>query len=395
MKGTIGTKEVSSRFVVINGTASGNNCQTIDVPQISVIYAQSELDLLWLFGCDIRKSEGILYTYDLKNLEKILNEKDNMVYMQDATPFNKSFEPRQAPYSSTGTANKAILKPDLMAPGTRIISAKSLIHSNKLHGCDITIGDSVIFKQGTSMATPNVVGAAALVRQYFKTNWNNQPVDLNCPTVRALHINSCIQQPAGTKTPNILFGHGQIDLSTVLPIEDNFRIQITHQTQDEQPLITEFSQRVAKLNAKSYKRKVQITMTCLDPLTSPSSYIPLTRDLDLMVVSKSGRVFTGDHLPHNATQHFSTNEKVIINEDEIEPGEYEIRIYSLDFLDVPDNQSTTALQNFSIVATGDIDNSFLTFSIPQTCGCKVCHQLHPLHCACSKDTFSEFCHQSK
>lgn len=392
MMGTIGTKEVGSRFVVINGSASGNNCQTIDVPQISIIYAQSELDLLWLFGCDIRKSEGILYTYDLKNLDKMLKEKDNMVYLQDATPFNKSFEPRHAPYSSTGPANKGILKPDLMAPGTRIISAKSLNHSDRFHGCEITIGDSVIFMQGTSMATPNVAGAAALVRQYFRTNWTNQPVDLTGPTVRALLINSCIQQPVGTKTPNIIFGHGQIDLSTVLPVENNFGVQITHQTPNEQPSITEFSQRVAKLNVKSNSRKVQITMSYLDTLTSPTSYIPLTRDLDLVVVSKSGRFFTGDHLPHNATQHFSTNEKVIINEDEIEPGEYEIRVYSLDFLDVPENQSTSVLQNFSVVATGDIDNGFLTFSTPQTCGCQNCHQLHPLHCACSNDTFGEFCH---
>lgn len=78
-------------------------------------------------------------------------------------------------------------------------------------------------------------------------------------------------------------------------------------------------------------------MSYLDTLTSPTSFIQLTRDLDLVVVSKSGRFFTGDHLPHNATQHFSTYEKVIIKEDEIEPGEYEIRVYSLDFLDVPEN----------------------------------------------------------
>lgn len=91
-----------------------------------------------------------------------------------------------------------------------------------------------------------------------------------------------------------------------------------------------------------------------------SSYIPITRDLDLIVKSSSGRIFKGDHLPNGETQHFSTNEKVIINTDEIEPGDYTIHVYSLEFLDTGIGD-TSVLQNFSVVATGDIDNSFFIF----------------------------------
>lgn len=385
--GTIGTTPLATSIVVINGGASGNSCDTIDQPQISVIYASSPEQLYWTGGCNIEKSHGILYTYQSQQLMNVLNAGPN-VYLQDITGYNNTPIVTHAPYSSTGPANKGILKPDVMAPGTRIISAKSLENSDKDHGCDTFSGNALIFMQGTSMATPNAAGAAALVRQYFKTKWPVESVDIDGPTVRALIINSCVQQPAGTLTPNTMFGHGHIDLSTVLPIEGNFGVQITKQAS-----ITENSQEYTRINVKSNKVKLQITLSYLDPLTNPSSYIPLTRDLDLIVRSSSNKIYKGDHLPNGDTQHFSTNEKVIINEDQIEPGEYYIQIYSLNFLDAGVSD-TGKYQNFSVVVTGDIDNGYLDFQKSRACGCDHCSEIHPLHCKCDNTSFGEIC-QSK
>ena len=219
--GTIGTTQLASSIVLIDAAAPGNNCNTIDQPQISVLYAENGDQLLWTERCNIEKSHGILYTYQIEMLQNILNAGPN-VYLQDITKYNNTPGITHAPYSSTGLANKGVLKPDVMAPGTRIISAKSLKNSNHDHGCNTISDDALIFMQGTSMATPNAAGAAALIHQYFKTNWSVESIDIDGPTVRALMINSCIQQPQGSLTPNTMFGHGHLDLSTVLPVEKNF-----------------------------------------------------------------------------------------------------------------------------------------------------------------------------
>ena len=390
--GTIGTTQLGSSIVVIDAAAPGNNCNTIDQPQISLLYATNSDEFDWIYGCNIEKTLGILYTYDVSGLQAVLNAGQD-IYLQDITGYNSTPVVTHASYSSTGPANKGILKPDVMAPGTRIISAKSLKNSHEDHGCMTSSGNALIFMQGTSMATPNAAGATALVRQFFRTNWSVQSVDLDGPTVRALIINSCVQQPAGTLTPNTMFGHGHIDLSSILPVDKNFGVQITHQIGNGEPSIKEYSQVVAKLNVKSNKVKLQITLSYLDPLINEMSHIPLTRDLDLVVTSSSGKVYKGDHLPNGDTQHFSTNEKVIVNTNEIEVGEYTIHIYSLDFLDTG-SSDTNQRQNFSVVATGDIDDGFLTFTEATTCGCATCSSVHPLHCQCDNATFGEIC-QSK
>ena len=389
LSGTIGTTQLGSSIVVINAAAPGNDCSTIDQPQISLLYATDSSQFDWVYNCNIEKTLGILYTYNIEGLNSVMNAGSD-IYLQDITGYNNTPVVTHAYYSSTGPANKGILKPDVMAPGTRIISAKSLKNSHEDHGCDTESGNALIFMQGTSMATPNAAGATALVRQYFRTNWSVQSVDLDGPTVRALMINSCIQQPEGTLTPNTMFGHGHIDLSTVLPIDKNFGVQITRQIGSNQPTIKEYSQMVATLNVKSNKVKLQITLSYLDPLINEETYIPLTRDLDLIVKSKSGKIYKGDHLPNGDTQHFSTNEKVIIGTNEIEPGEYTIHIYSLDFLDTGVHD-TNQVQNFSVVATGDIDDGFLTFTEATNCGCSTCSSTHPLHCECDNTTFGEIC----
>ena len=53
----------------------------------------------------------------------------------------------------------------------------------------------------------------------------------------------------------------------------------------------------------------------------------------MIVESPSKKIYIGDHLNNNDTQHTSTNEKIIINEDEVEEGEYTIHMYGGAFAD--------------------------------------------------------------
>ena len=55
------------------------------------------------------------------------------------------------------------IKPDIVVPGESLYSAKGHRHSSS-ETCDL------VYKQGTSMATPVAAGAAALIRQYFEVS---------------------------------------------------------------------------------------------------------------------------------------------------------------------------------------------------------------------------------
>jgi subtilisin family serine protease len=72
------------------------------------------------------------------------------------------------------------IKPDIVAPGQYVYSAKSdgNLKSNQCGGCKLSyiwilaiylfvLVNSVFPLAGTSMATPVVSGSAALIRQYF------------------------------------------------------------------------------------------------------------------------------------------------------------------------------------------------------------------------------------
>lgn len=72
-------------------------------------------------------------------------------------------------YSGRGPAGGSVRKPDLVAPGTDIISCCS--HFYKLHG---KYRNPYIPKSGTSMATPIVAGACALVLQKFPEYSNEE-----------------------------------------------------------------------------------------------------------------------------------------------------------------------------------------------------------------------------
>lgn len=77
-------------------------------------------------------------------------------------------------YSGRGSAFSAMRKPDIVAPGTDIMSCN--VHYQKSHTLyqaqTRNIRNAYIAKSGTSMATPIVSGAVALLRQKYP-NMNN------------------------------------------------------------------------------------------------------------------------------------------------------------------------------------------------------------------------------
>lgn len=134
-----------------------------------------------------------------------------------------------ASFSSRGSANLAVRKPDIVAPGSLVSSANNDAPAD---GACAPLSSCRAILQGTSMATPVVSAAAVLIREYFITGrYPNRAsianIDTSQPTaslVRAVLVSSA--QPLRGIYPRQPFtsvqqridasGHGRIALDQVL-----------------------------------------------------------------------------------------------------------------------------------------------------------------------------------
>lgn len=158
-------------------------------------------------------------------------------------------------YSSKGPVYDNRIKPDLVAPGDQLMSARA--SGNGKPSC------GMLEASGTSMASPSAAGQALLVRQYFLDNdgsyWTARcnrnyrschTLDPSGPLVKAVLINSAGPMalfhggdskdiPLGTP-PDNMQGFGRINLARVLPVPglNNFDLFV-----DDRVRIDQYSQK--------------------------------------------------------------------------------------------------------------------------------------------------------
>ena len=261
--------------------------------------------------------------------------------------------------SSTGATTTGIIKPEVVAPSEHI---KSALGEETATPGQEHLG--LIELSGTSMATPFVSGSLALIEQYFRDGYyclgkaNDQCVInpgscllrsmivASADPVQSEHSTICSEiqgKSPNTRKPTGTSGFGSINLQNVLPFEDSgFALHIIQDCQ-----IKDGEHLVAKVKVTAQTRDLRIVMSYLDAPLALDSFASLAVDLDLFVFSPSKKVFVGNHNPSGASEHFSTIERVIVNADELEIGEYTIHVYCHD----PYNLTS----KFSVVSVGPTD----------------------------------------
>jgi subtilisin family serine protease len=123
-----------------------------------------------------------------------------------------------AAFSSRGPTRDNRMKPDVVAPGTFILSARSSLLSPSNTGwAPFPLSKSYFYMGGTSMATPLAAGAVALIREYLRTR-----TTLTKPTAALLKATLIAGTsrlpgiaPAGTVVDNHQ-GYGRINVDSVL-----------------------------------------------------------------------------------------------------------------------------------------------------------------------------------
>ena len=197
-----------------------------------------------------------------------------------------------AALSSRGPTKDERFKPDLVAPGTFILSAcsRELDASVALWSrCDDDT--RFIFDGGTSMASPLVAGCAALVREFLDKVHNLK--NPSAALVKALLINGA--QPLGQNgndaslVPNSDQGFGRVDMAaTVGPFPNNVRVTF----KDEATALAETQAEVVHLDIEPQMTLLKVTLVWTDP---PGDH--LQNDLDLIVKAAGGEERHGNKKP--------------------------------------------------------------------------------------------------
>ncbi|HEX3763027.1 MAG TPA: S8 family serine peptidase, partial [Kofleriaceae bacterium] len=125
-----------------------------------------------------------------------------------------------AAFSSRGPTDDRRIKPDLVAPGTDILAARSATAPAARFTGTSPDHPRYAFLSGTSMAAPLVAGSAALVREYYRRVRDHAP---SAALVKATLINGtrwlsspcAVAEPGGR--PNFHQGFGALRLDTSLP----------------------------------------------------------------------------------------------------------------------------------------------------------------------------------
>ena len=226
-----------------------------------------------------------------------------------------------ASFSSEGPMADGRIKPDVCAPGTYIVSARSAKCSGIARGLYPGF-DRYMYDSGTSMAAPFVSGCAALVRQWLTERrgyrWSKPSAALIKAVLTGGAYDMSVDPGAvcGGAAPNSCQGWGRVDLGQSL-YPTNASVML--------------ADRISYSDGSTYS--VDVTITNRSPLSVqlvwtdfPGTYgaaKDIVNDLDLIVSNKTtGTIWYGNGIAGG--DRVNTVESVRLAANEVVPGKYRI-----------------------------------------------------------------------
>lgn len=114
-------------------------------------------------------------------------------------------------FSNRGPTPEGRFKPDLVAPGTAILSALSR-EATDSHKYGISTDTNLMFGSGTSQAAPAVAGCAAVIREALIKRPTSPVLTPSGALVKALLINGAVPLNPNTVVPNNESGFGRVNV---------------------------------------------------------------------------------------------------------------------------------------------------------------------------------------
>jgi subtilisin family serine protease len=187
------------------GSKNFNDFETINIPNVSIyppIAHYIMADTLQTIFSSYISSEKVM-TVGNVSTKSSYKTKDQVIHSSDYKRGELSIS------SSKGPNRKGVIKPDIVASGTKIFSANPLnIIQNSANNSILDEGGFHALNSGTSMASPLVAGIAAL---YLEKCSNSSYQDFKNDV-----ISSAKKTSIQGKVPNNAYGNGEINALSLL-----------------------------------------------------------------------------------------------------------------------------------------------------------------------------------
>lgn len=251
-------------------------------------------------------------------------------------------------FSSQGPSQGRI-KPDIVAPGTDVLSTRSRDSQANAGPWDQDwAGEEYALNSGTSMAAPLVTGAAAVFYEFYLDTRGRMP---SPALVKGALINTATN--LGSDFPSNIQGWGRLNLEQALqgPVEDG----IVFIDQDDVEELETADSWTTTVGVASDDAPLKITLTWTDPAGSSGCTVCHINDLDLVVTAPDGTVYRGNQFAGawseaEAEGRDASNnvENVFIESPQF--GEWSIEVVAVS---VAENPNLLSGQDFALVASGD------------------------------------------
>lgn len=227
-----------------------------------------------------------------------------------------------AVFSSRGPTADGRIKPEIVAPGTNILSSRS--HHATAQDLWGKYNDNYVYSGGTSMATPLAAGATAIAREMLIKKF--QIAAPSASLVKATMMHTAFDMFPGqygtgttqelTRRPNNDEGYGRVDMAAVTALDAKSTTLV-----DEKTGLSAGQEIVYQVKVKA-SGKLLANLVYTDAPGTPAAAKALVNNLDLVVEAADGKqVFVSKD---------NTNNNEIAELEGLSAGTYTIKVKGTD-----------------------------------------------------------------